>query len=97
MLAVDERRKWRRRTLSTTILFRVADSPSGRPFRSGDIRDLSDGGVAFDTDDPPGEGALVEMFFKEHTDTADQLVRGRVVWTKPGDNGFYNVGVSFVT
>ena len=96
MSTPQDRRQWQRRALSTTILFRLAESSGGNPFRSGEMRDISDGGVAFDTDDPPVEGTLVDLFFKEHANAADQRVRGRVAWTRPGDTGFYNVGVSFV-
>ena len=90
----SERRQWRRRLFSTTILFKPVEGHSG-PFRSGQLRDISDGGVSFDTDDPPADGSLVDMFFKEHATAADQRVRGRVVWTRPGEVGLYAVGVSF--
>jgi hypothetical protein len=94
MAIPSERRRWQRRSLSTTVLFRLVDGPGG-PFRSAKMRDISDGGVAFDTDDPPSEGALIDMFFKEQSDAADRRVRGRVAWMKPSEGGLYNVGVSF--
>ena len=90
----DERRQWQRRSLSTTILFRPAEGHVG-PFRSGRMRDISDGGVSFDTDDPPTDGILVDMFFKEHDTSADRRVRGRVAWARPGAAGLYCIGVSF--
>ena len=95
MSNAQERRQWERRSLDTTILFKPVEGLGG-PFRSGQMRDLSDGGVAFDTDDPPAEGALVDMFFKEHATAADQRVRGRVVWVRPGQVGLHAVGVSFM-
>jgi len=94
MGAQNERRRWQRRSLDAIILFKPVEGPGG-PFRSGKMRDISDGGVAFDTDDPPTEGALIDMFFKEHDNAADQRVRGRVAWLRPADPGTYSVGVSF--
>jgi len=96
MAAPEDRRQWQRRTLSTTVLFRSVEGNGGRTFRSGEMRDVSDGGVAFDTDDPPGDGELIDMFFKEHATAADQRVRGRVVWTRSGELGLFSVGVSFI-
>ncbi len=93
--AVKERRRFCRRTLNTTILFRPAEGPTG-PFLMGSMRDLSDGGVSFDTDDGLAEGALVDVFFKEHANAADQRVRGRVAWVRPGDISAYTVGVTFM-
>ena len=93
----DERRQFRRRSLSTTILFRPVEGPGGKAFRSAHMRDISDGGVAFDTEDPPAEGTVIDMFFKEHANAADQRVRGSVAWTRPASGGLYSVGVSFVT
>lgn len=96
MNQVKERRRFQRRSLSTTILFRPADGPAG-PFRSGQMRDISDGGVSFDADDAPEEGAVVDMFFKQLADNADQRVRGRVAWIRPGDISAYTIGVSFTS
>jgi len=96
MGANDERRQWVRRTLSATILFKAAENPGGAVFRSGQMRDISDGGVSFDTEDPPAEGSLVDMFFKEHAEAADRRVRGRVAWTRREESGMHSVGVSFV-
>jgi hypothetical protein len=92
---VKERRRFRRRSLSTTILFRAVEGPAG-PFLTGQMCDVSDGGVSFDTDDAPADGALVDLFFKEHANAADQRVRGRVAWIRPGNISAYSVGVSFV-
>lgn len=92
---VKERRRFCRRSLNTTILFRPAEGPAG-PFLMGSMRDVSDGGVSFDTDDAPSDGILVDLFFKEHASAADQRVRGRVAWVRPGDISAYTVGVSFV-
>ncbi len=77
-----ERRQWERRTLSSTILFRPV-GPGGHAFRSGQMRDISDGGVSFDTEDPPAEGQEIDMFFKAHANAADRRVRGRVAWVRP--------------
>ncbi|MFH1732064.1 MAG: PilZ domain-containing protein [Planctomycetota bacterium] len=96
MSQVKERRRFERRSLSTTILFRPVDGPAG-PFWSGQMRDISDGGVSFDTDDAPEEGAVVDMFFKQLANTADQRVRGRVAWVRPGDISAYTIGVSFTS
>lgn len=96
MSQVKERRRFERRSLSTTILFRPVDGPAG-PFRSGQMRDISDGGVSFDTDDAPEEGAVVDMFFKRLANSADQRVRGRVAWVRPGDVSAYTIGVSFTS
>jgi len=96
MARQNERRRFERRSLSTTILFRAVDDAGG-PFQSGQMRDISDGGVSFDTDDAPTEGAQVDLFFKMHANSADQRVRGEVVWTRPGEVGVYCVGVRFVT
>ena len=90
---MDERRKFQRRSLSTTILFKPV-SPASQPFRTGRMRDLSDGGVSFDTDAPPADGELINMFFKKHDNAADTRVRGRVVWTRSVGNAVA-VGVSF--
>ena len=90
---VDDRRQWARRALDTTILFRPVDA--GGPFRSGMMRDISDGGVSFDTDDPPGKGDVVDMFFKEHESAADRRVRGEVAWVQPAQPGFTSVGIAF--
>lgn len=95
MSSEDERRQWSRRLLSTTILFKPVEAPGGNPFRSGQMRDVSDGGISFDTDAPPPDGALIDMFFKEHATAADRRVRGRVVWLRPGNDGLQIVGVSF--
>ena len=94
MSTQDERRQWQRRLLDATILFKPVEGPGG-PFRSATMRDISDGGVAFETDDPPTEGVVIDMFFKEHDNAADQRVRGRVVWLRPTKPGMYSVGVSF--
>ena len=92
---VKERRRFRRRSLNTTILFRPVDGPAS-PYLSGQMLDISDGGVSFDTDDAPEEGTLVDMFFKEHANAADRRVRGRVAWVRPGDISAYTVGVGFL-
>lgn len=89
---MDERRKWQRNTLSTTILFRPT---TGGAFRSGKMRDISEGGVSFDTDTPPENGDTIDMFFKAHSDTADRRIRGRVVWVKTLPERT-SVGVSYV-
>jgi hypothetical protein len=60
------------------------------------MRDISDGGVAFDTDDPPEHETLVDMYFKEHDNAADQRVRGSVVWVQEQPGGRWSVGVGFV-
>ncbi len=95
MADIKERRQWERRSLDAIILFRAAEGPGGKKFRSGKMRDISEGGVSFDTDDPPAEGAVIDMFFKEHDNAADQRVRGRVVWKLTRDGGRCTVGVSF--
>ncbi len=92
---VKERRRFCRRSLNTTILFRPAEGGAG-PFHSGSMRDISDGGVSFDTDDGLTEGAPVDLFFKEHANAADRRVRGRVAWIRPGDISAYTIGVTFV-
>lgn len=90
-----ERRQFGRRALSTTILFKAVTA-ANQQFRSGQMRDLSDGGVSFDTDSPPAEGDMVDLFFKTHANAADTRVRGRVAWTRPlGD--VTAVGVSFAS
>jgi len=89
----DERRLFQRRALSTTILFKAV-SPASQQFRSGRMRDLSDGGVSFDTDAPPADGEVIDMFFKKHENAADTRVRGRVVWTR-FIGAMTAVGVSF--
>lgn len=96
MATKRERRDFHRRSLNTTILFRPVEAAGGS-FRSGQMRDISDGGVSFDTDDPPTESSLVDMFFKEHTNAADRRVRGRVIWARPSQAGFYTIGVGFET
>jgi hypothetical protein len=95
MVQIDERRRWQRRALSTTILFKTIEGAVRQPFRSGMMRDISDGGVSFDTEAPPTQGALIDMFFKEHENAADKRVRGRVVWTRSTETGML-VGVSYV-
>jgi hypothetical protein len=92
---VKERRRFCRHSLNTTILFRPAEGVLG-PFRTGAMRDISDGGVSFDTDDGLTDGALVDLFFKEHANAADRRVRGRVAWIRPGDISAYTIGVTFV-
>ena len=92
---VKERRRFCRRSLNTTILFRPAEGQVG-PFLTGSMRDISDGGVSFDTDDGLSEGASVDLFFKEHASASDRRVRGRVQWVRPGDISAYTVGVTFV-
>ena len=94
MSQVKERRRFHRRSLSTTILFRPVEGPAG-PFCSAQMRDISDGGVSFDTDDAPSEGIVVDMFFKQHANAADERVRGRVAWVRPGDVSAHTIGVSF--
>lgn len=96
MLTKTNRRQWERRSLNTTVLFRKVNGPNG-PFRSGTMRDVSDGGVSFDTDNPPAEGDLLDLFFKVQSSAADQRVRGRVAWKRPGPAGGSVIGVGFVT
>jgi Tfp pilus assembly protein PilZ len=93
MANMSERRQWERRSLDITILFRPVKS--GGPFRSGSMRDISDGGVSFDTNEPPTRGESVDMFFKEHEASADRRVRGQVAWVQAGQPGFTTVGVAF--
>jgi Tfp pilus assembly protein PilZ len=93
MGSIDERRRGDRRVLDTTILFRPVEA--GGPFRSAMMRDISDGGVSFDTDDPPAKGDVVDMFFKEHEAAADRRIRGQVAWTQPAQPGFTSVGIAF--
>ncbi|MFO7899581.1 MAG: PilZ domain-containing protein [Planctomycetota bacterium] len=92
MIGTKERRQWKRRSLDATVLYRLAGE--GGAFQTGQMRDLSEGGVSFDTDEPPAEGTLVDMFFKEHANDADRRVRGRVIWRRVGP-GLSAVGVSF--
>jgi len=96
MLTKTNRRQWERRSLSTTVLFRKVDGPNG-PFHSGTMRDVSDGGVSFDTDTPPADGDLLDLFFKAQSSAADQRVRGRVAWVRQAPTGGSSVGVGFVT
>jgi len=92
MLRTKERRRWQRRSLDATILYRIAEDRGA--FRVGRLRDISDGGVSFDTDDPPPEGVLLDMFFKEHANDSDRHIKGRVVWLRNGP-ALSSVGISF--
>jgi len=89
------RRRFGRQEVDTTILFRPAESQG--EYLSGQMRNISDGGVAFDTADPPAEGDVIDLFFKRHANAADQRVRGQVVWARAVGVGSFAIGVSFLS
>jgi len=96
MIKTMERRRCTRQAISDMILFRrITGTKSLAPFRAGFLRDISQGGILFETDELLAEGDVIDVFFKEVNSCADTHMRGEVV--RACENGVgYEVGVKFL-
>lgn len=93
---VLERRRYSRQTMSDMILFRrVSSNTTLAPFGAGFLRDISQGGIMFNTDEMLAEGDVVDVFFKEHNACADTRMRAEVVRTSEIGAG-YEIGAKFL-
>ena len=88
-----ERRSFKREDLNSMILFR-RDGGSGS-YRSGYLRNISDGGILFETAEPLLEGEKVALFFKEKNSYADTRVNAEVVRSEQLSDGF-SIGARFL-
>ena len=93
---MTERRRFSRQSLNEMILFRrVTGTATLAPFRAGFLRDISQGGVLFETDELLAEGDMIDVFFKERNSCADTHMRARIV--RALEVGVaYEVGATFV-
>lgn len=69
-----------------TVFSRVDASPSQEQC-SGWVRNVSDGGVLFETHSELSAGSLIEMRLKLYENGPEQHIRGRVIRTSPTANG----------
>ena len=81
MLNVKERRAFARERISETILFRKAGPGTSRRFLSGWLRDISAGGISFETDARLQEGDVIDVFFRRQMSYTDTCARAEVVRT----------------
>jgi hypothetical protein len=96
MITTLERRSFARETMSDMILFRRITGAQGlSPFRAGFLRDISRGGILFETDELLAEGDIVDLFFKERNAHADTHMRAEVVRTCEVGAG-YEIGAKFL-
>gem|GEM_PF-5096885 len=79
MLRVKERRADQREEMCDTILFRLVAPGKSRQFLSGLLRDISSGGILFETESKPAEGDLIDIFFKRQVSYADTCARAEIV------------------
>jgi len=94
---MTERRRFSRQSLNEMILFRRVFSGTATlaPFRAGFLRDISQGGILFETDELLAEGDVIHVFFKERNSCADTHMRARVV--RALEVGVaYEVGATFM-
>ena len=88
-----ERRQWERRSLSATILFKPADGPGGNPFNSGQMRNISEGGVSFWSRHELDLGAVI--YLREFSSGKSQSwIPARIKHRTMGLRG-YLIGASF--
>ncbi|HUW32565.1 MAG TPA: PilZ domain-containing protein [Planctomycetota bacterium] len=81
MLKLQERRAARREQMSETILFRRTTPGTSRRFLSGYLRDISSGGVSFETEARLQAGEVIDVFFKRQLAYTDTCARAEVVRT----------------
>ena len=94
--AIQERRNFSRQTMSEMILFRRVMPNAGlAPFSSGLLRDISNGGVLFNTDELLAEGDILDIFFKERNACADTRMRAEIVRACEIGPG-YEIGAKFL-
>lgn len=96
MVETSERRRFTRQAVNDMILFRrITGTTSLAPFRAGFLRDISQGGILFETDEVLAEGDIIDVFFKERNSCADTHMRGEVMRACEVGAGF-EVGVKFL-
>jgi len=96
MIATKERRRFTRKTVNEMILFRrITGTGSLAPFRAGFLRNISQVGIMFETDEMLAEGDFIDVFFKESKSCADTHMRGEVVRSVEAGTA-YEVGVKFL-
>ena len=81
MLKLKDRRTAQRERMSETILFRRATPGTSRRFLSGLLRDISSGGISFETDVKLQAGEVIDVFFKRQLSYADTCARAEIVRT----------------
>jgi len=81
MLTTKERRVFEREKMSDTILFRPISDETPRHFRSGKIKDISPGGIMFETEVKLAKGDVIDVFFKRKVSQTDTVARAEVVRT----------------
>jgi hypothetical protein len=95
MLRVKDRRAARREMMSETILFRTVGPGKSRKFLSGQIQDVSEGGISFETETSLAEGDLIDIFFKRQIAYADTCARAEIVRAN-NMGACFEVGARFV-
>jgi len=95
MLRVKERRAYDRESMSDTMLFRMAAPGTSRQFLSGRLKDVSSGGILFETETKLAEGDVIDVFFKRQLAYADTCARAEIVRTS-NLGACFEVGAKFV-
>jgi len=79
MLNVKDRRIHDRQRMNETILFRLATPGTSREFLSGRLKNISPGGILFETDVNLAVGDTVYICFKTENAFADTCARAEIV------------------
>jgi len=95
MVRVQERRIAQREKMSETILFRMAAPGKPRRFLSGELADISAGGVLFYSEASVAEGDVIDIFFKRESAYADTCMRAEVLRVN-NLGAHFEIGAKFV-
>ena len=90
---VQERRQFNRENLSLMVLFRRDAGPG--TYRSGYLRNISQGGILFETAEPLTEGDIFVVFFKEKNAYTDTRMKAQAIRVDQTGNG-YIIGARFI-
>ena len=90
-----ERRQQKRFPISEVVLFRRLNAAPSNRYSTGEARDISQGGLAFQTDELLFEGEQIELSFRQRQMFADTRVRAEVVRVAENGSG-YGIGARFL-
>ena len=103
-MSLIERRKFVRIPYWGEVVY--SHSPPQEPEKRFDIlirehrarlKNMSIGGIQFETEDPPAVKSHIKLEIKLSEDTKPMRMNGRVAWTRPLDgHGRHAVGVEFL-
>ena len=92
---VKEKRDFVRSNLSTMINYKIANSHDQESNRCISVDISSSGLKVFAKESLPAE-ADIELFFCLPADTETIIAQGRVMWSKAGEEKFFEIGIEFI-